>query len=47
MKIDKQLYLDCFKEAVKVQFLITLEEVKQYASALYQARKWAKENTAI
>ena len=39
---DSNLLAECMKEAMKVEFLDTSEEIKLYAYALYNAEMWGK-----
>lgn len=39
---DSNLLAECMKEAMKVKFLETSEEIELYAYALYNAEMWGK-----
>jgi hypothetical protein len=41
-KIDKNLYTEAMRAALKVEFLDSKEEVKLYAASLYNAMIWGK-----
>lgn len=42
-KLDNNLLADCFKAAMKVDFLTSSGEIKIYAYALYDAYIWSVE----
>lgn len=42
-EINSNLLAECMKEAMKVEFLETNEEIKLYAYALYNAEMWGEE----
>ncbi|KAA2459162.1 hypothetical protein F3B77_11825 [Bacteroides ovatus] len=39
---DSNLLAECIKEAMKVEFLNTSEEIKLWAYSLYNAKIWGK-----
>jgi hypothetical protein len=39
---DSNLLAECMKEAMKVEFLNTSEEIKLWAYSLYNAKIWGK-----
>lgn len=39
---DSNLLAECMKEAMKVEFLDTSEEIKLWAYSLYNAKIWGK-----
>lgn len=39
---DSNLLEECMKEAMKVEFLETSEEIKLWAYSLYNAKIWGK-----
>ena len=41
-EINSNLLAECMKEAMKVEFLETSEEIELYAYALYNAEMWRK-----
>lgn len=43
MKINKNVYSEAFKMALKVGFLTNREELFLYAGALYSAMMWSRE----
>jgi hypothetical protein len=44
-KIDQDLYTTAMKEALKVEFLESNEEIKLYAASLYNAMVWGRNHT--
>ena len=44
-KIDQDLYTTAMKEALKVEFLESNEEIKLYAASLYNAMIWGINHT--
>lgn len=42
MKINKNVYSEAIKMALKVKFLANREELFLYASALYSAMMWGR-----
>lgn len=44
-KIDKNLYTEAMRAALKVEFLDSKEEVKLYAALLYNAMIWGRNHT--
>lgn len=45
MKIDYDLYYECLKQALKVEFLATKKELNMYISSLYFAAVWGRNET--
>lgn len=43
--IDKEVYVKAMKEALKVDFLESKEEIKMYATSLYNAMIWGRNHT--
>lgn len=43
MEIDYDLYAQAMKQALRVEFLSSSEELKLYAGALYSAKIWGRE----
>lgn len=43
--LDKDLYITAMKEALKVEFLENNEEIKMYATSLYNAMIWGRNHT--
>ena len=43
IKIDRNLYADSLKAALKVDFLKSSKELKLYAASIYNASMWARE----
>ena len=41
--IDQDLYAESLKAALKVDFLTSGEELKLYATSIYNAAMWSKE----
>jgi hypothetical protein len=43
--LDQNLYTTAMKEALKVEFLESNEEIKLYATSLYNAMVWGRNHT--
>lgn len=43
--INKDLYAKAMKDALKVDFLDSKEEIKLYAASLYNAMVWGRNHT--
>ena len=43
--LDQNLYTTAMKEALKVEFLESNEEIKLYAASLYNAMIWGRNHT--
>lgn len=43
--LDKDLYAESIRAALEVDFLNNREEVRMYATSLYNAMMWAKNHT--
>lgn len=43
IKIDQELYAESLKAALKVDFLTSSEEIRLYATSIYNASMWGRE----
>lgn len=42
IKIDQELYAESLKAALKVDFLTSSEELRLYATSIYNAATWSR-----